>query len=152
MTCTLSCACTRILRETAAVAAVVNTIATGKFLKGLIKKLKLLTLGSRKLIFQTGTPADIDILLGLDNPDGKTRISVIYLNSLHTVEEKEFFIASIAQALYRWMLKNPLISGQEGVQCALFLDEIAPYIPPVKKPACKESLDLLFRHSQDDAI
>ena len=132
----------------AAVAAVVNTIATGKFLKGLIKKLKLLTLGSRKLIFQTGTPADIDILLGLDNPDGKTRISVIYLNSLHTVEEKEFFIASIAQALYRWMLKNPLISGQEGVQCALFLDEIAPYIPPVKKPACKESLDLLFRQGR----
>ena len=132
----------------AVVAAVVNTIATGKFLKGLIKKLKLLTLGSRKLIFQTGTPADIDILLGLDNPDGKTRISVIYLNSLHTVEEKEFFIASIAQALYRWMLKNPLISGQEGVQCALFLDEIAPYIPPVKKPACKESLDLLFRQGR----
>jgi len=127
---------------------VVSTIATDKFLRRLIKKLNLLTLGSRKLIFQTGTPANIDTLLGLDEPNGKTRISIIYLNTLPTVEEKEFFIASIAQALYRWMLKNPLASGQEGVQCALFIDEIAPYIPPVMKPACKESLDLLFRQGR----
>jgi len=127
---------------------VVSTIATNKFIKGLIKKLNLLTLGARKLIFQTGTPANIDTLLGLDEPNGKTRISIIYLNTLHTVEEKEFFISSIAQALYRWMLKNPLTSGQDSVQCALFIDEIAPYIPPVRKPACKESLDLLFRQGR----
>jgi hypothetical protein len=128
--------------------AVVSTITTEKFIKGLIKKLNLLTLGSRKLIFQTGTPANIETLLGLDEPNGKTRISVIYLNTLHTVDEKEFFISSIAQALYRWMLKNPLSSGQSGVQCAMFIDEIAPYIPPVRKPACKESLDLLFRQGR----
>ena len=127
---------------------VVSTIATEKFIKVLVKKLNLLTLGSRKLIFQTGTPANIETLLGLDEPNGKTRISVIYLNTLHTVEEKEFFISSIAQALYRWMLKNPLSSGQSGVQCAMFIDEIAPYIPPVRKPACKESLDLLFRQGR----
>lgn len=127
---------------------VVSTIASEKFIKVLVKKLNLLTLGSRKLIFQTGTPANIDTLLGLDEPNGKTRISVIYLNTLHTVEEKEFFISSIAQALYRWMLKNPLTSGQDGVQCAMFIDEIAPYIPPVRKPACKESLDLLFRQGR----
>ena len=72
--------------------AVVSTITTEKFIKGLIKKLNLLTLGSRKLIFQTGTPANIETLLGLDEPNGKTRISVIYLNTLHTVDEKEFFI------------------------------------------------------------
>lgn len=127
---------------------VVSIIATNKFIKKLIKKLNLLTLGAQKLIFQTGTPANIDTLLGLDQPNGKTRISIIYLNTLHTVEEKEFFIASIAQALYRWMLKNPLTSSQNGVQCALFIDEIAPYIPPVKKPVCKESLELLFRQGR----
>jgi len=131
---------------------VVVTIATDKFLRGLIKKLNLLCLGSRKLIFQTGTSANIDTLLGLDEPNGKTRISVIYLNTLHTVEEKEFFISSIAQALYRWMLKNPIASGQKGVQCALFIDEIAPYIPPVRKPACKESLELLFRQGRKYGI
>ena len=46
------------------------------------------------------------------------------------------------------MLKNPLSDGQEGVQCAMFIDEIAPYIPPVKVPACKENLELLFRQGR----
>ena len=130
------------------VSEVVEGVASAKFLQLLIKKINLLNVGSRKLIFQNGTPANIDVLLGKDRQEGKTRISVIYLNALHTAEEKEFFIASIAQSLYRWMLKNPLKGGQDGLQCALFLDEIAPYIPPVKKPACKESLELIFRQGR----
>ena len=131
-----------------AVLDVVKGVASTKFLDGLIRKINLLNVGSRKLIFQNGMPANIDALIGKDGSSEKTRVSVIYLNALHTAEEKEFFIASIAQSLYRWMLKNPLKGGQDGLQCALFLDEIAPYIPPVKKPACKESLDLLFRQGR----
>lgn len=127
---------------------VVDGIASKKFLDTLIKKINLLNVGSRKLIFQNGLPANIDTLLGKDNNSTKTRVSIIYLNSLHTQEEKEFFIASIAQSLYRWMLRNPLGNNQKGLQCALFLDEAAPYIPPVKKPACKESLELLFRQGR----
>ena len=131
-----------------AVLDVVKGVASSKFLDGLIRKINLLNVGSRKLIFQNGMPANIDALIGKDGPSEKTRVSVIYLNALHTAEEKEFFIASIAQSLYRWMLKNPLKGGQDGLQCALFLDEIAPYIPPVKKPACKESLELIFRQGR----
>ena len=127
---------------------VVSAVGSQRFLRGLTKKLSLLTLGSRKLIFQTGVPASIEALLGKDGSTEKTRISVIYLNTLHTAEEKEFFIAGIAQLLYRWMLKNPLGSGQEGLQCAMFIDEIAPYIPPIKVPACKENLELLFRQGR----
>ena len=130
------------------VATIVSSVGTRSFLKKLSKKLSLLTLGSRKLIFQTGVPANIDALLGLDGSTDKTRISIIYLNTLHSSEEKEFFISGICQLLYRWMLKNPLKSGQEGVQCAMFIDEIAPYIPPVKVPSCKESLELLFRQGR----
>ena len=130
------------------IAETINGIASKKFIQTLIKKLNLLNVGSRKLVFQNGTPSNINTLLGKDNSNLKTRISVIYLNTLHTAAEKEFFIASIAQDLYRWMLKNPLSKGQEGIQCSLFLDEIAPYIPPVKKPACKESLDLIFRQGR----
>ncbi|MDP6965715.1 MAG: hypothetical protein QF551_00365, partial [Candidatus Marinimicrobia bacterium] len=130
------------------VSEVVSAVASDRFLRGLIKKLRLLTLGSRKLIFQTGVPASIETLLGLDEPDGKTRVSIIYLNTLHTSEEKEFFIASIAQQLYHWMLKNPPKLDLDGIQCAMFIDEVAPYIPPVKKPACKESLELLFRQGR----
>ena len=78
----------------------------------------------------------------------KTRISVIYLNTLHSLEEKEFFIAGIAQLLYSWMLRNPLTEAHRGLQCAMFIDEVAPYIPPVKAPACKQSLELLFRQGR----
>ena len=127
---------------------VIAAVASEKFIISLTKKLSLLTLGARKLIFQTGVPASIEALLGKDGSTDKTRISVIYLNTLHTTEEKEFFIAGIAQLLYRWMLKNPLGSGQEGIQCAMFIDEIAPYIPPVKAPACKANLELLFRQGR----
>ena len=130
------------------ITTVVTSVGTSQFLKGLMKKLSLLTLGSRKLIFQTGVPANIDALLGKDGSTDKTRISVIYLNTLHSTEEKEFFISGISQLLYRWMLKNPLKGGQEGVQCAMFIDEIAPYIPPVKVPSCKQNLELLFRQGR----
>ena len=130
----------------------IELICTPKLIKGLQRKLSLLTTGSRRLIFETGTPANIDTLLGMDSDNGKTRISVIYLNTLSTQEEKEFFVASITQLMYQWMLLHPLQGGQEGLQCLYYLDEIAPYIPPVKKPACKESLMILFKQARKYGI
>ena len=130
----------------------VELICTPKLIKDLQRKVSLLTTGSRRLIFETGTPANIDTLLGLDSDKGKTRISVIYLNTLSTQEEKEFFVSSITQLMYQWMLLHPLKGGQEGLQCLYYLDEIAPYIPPVKKPACKESLMLLFKQARKYGI
>ena len=130
------------------ISTIIESISTQKFLKEISKKVSLLTIGSRKLLFQNGVPANIESLLGLDSDNNKTRISVIYLNTLSTAEEKEFFVGSIAQLLYNWMLKNPPTNNLESLQCALFIDEIAPYIPPVKKPACKTSLELLFRQGR----
>ena len=130
----------------------VELICTPKLIKDLQRKVSLLTTGSRRLIFETGTPANIDTLLGNDSEKGKTRISVIYLNTLATQEEKEFFVSSITQLMYQWMLLHPLKGGQEGLQCLYYLDEIAPYIPPVKKPACKESLMLLFKQARKYGI
>jgi len=127
---------------------IISLISSPKLIKNLIKKLSLLTIGTRKLLFQTGVPASIEALLGLDMDTGKTRVSVIYLNTLSTTEEKEFFIGSIIQLLYRWMLKNPPEDNFDSLQCAMFIDEIAPYIPPVRKPACKTSLELLFRQGR----
>ncbi|MDA3942217.1 MAG: DUF853 family protein [Bacteroidetes bacterium] len=128
---------------------IVTKISNQKDLQELIKKLRFLTIGSRKLIFETGYPATIEALLGLgDHDTGKTRLSVIYLNTLATQEEKEFFMAYIAQLLYNWMLQHPLQNGQDGLQAALYIDEIAPYLPPVKMPSCKESLMLLFKQAR----
>ncbi|SVB95759.1 uncharacterized protein METZ01_LOCUS248613, partial [marine metagenome] len=48
------------------IAETVSAVASQKFMNGLVKKLSLLTLGARKLIFQNGVPANIDVLLGRD--------------------------------------------------------------------------------------
>ena len=128
--------------------AIIKSISTNSFLKEISKKISLLTIGSRKLLFQSGVPANINSLLGLDSKNDKTRISIIYLNTLSTFEEKEFFIGSIAQLLYNWMLENPPSENFDSLQCAFFIDEIAPFIPPVRKPACKTSLELLFRQGR----
>jgi hypothetical protein len=127
----------------------VNQVSSPKTQAELIKKLRFLTVGSRKLLFETGVPASIDMLLGKDQPaNGKTRVSVIYLNTLSSQQEKEFFMANITQLLYNWMLKHPLKSGQDGLQAVLYIDEIAPFLPPVKMPSCKESLMLLFKQAR----
>lgn len=128
----------------------IKSVSSEKIMKVLVKKLSFLTMGSRRLIFETGIPANIDVLLGLDDKadQSKTRISVIYLNTLQTQEEKDFFIANITQMLYNWMLKHPLKTGQDGIQCAYYLDEVAPYIPPVRKTACKAGLSLLFKQAR----
>lgn len=127
----------------------VINISSQKTMTELMRKLRFLTIGSRKLIFETGYPANIDALLGLgEHSTGKTRISIIYLNTLSSQEEKEFFMANITQMLYAWMLRNPLQSGQDGLQAVLYIDEIAPFLPPVKMPSCKESLMLLFKQAR----
>ncbi len=34
------------------------------------------------------------------------------------------------------------------LKCGYFIDEISPWIPPVKKPLCKESFERLFKESR----
>jgi len=108
------------------------------------RKLAILGVGAKKLLFQMGAPLDIDLLLGKKDSNGRTRCSVIYLNSLHSQEEKEFFVSQLSQSLYNWMLENP----SQTPQAALYIDEIAPFIPPVRKPSCKDSLKLLFKQAR----
>src|SRR5262249_58457769 len=94
---------------------------------------------ARSLLFHDGVPIDIDLLLGRGPsapPRGKTRISVIYLNTLESQEDKDFVVATLADRLVSWMLRNP----SPELQALFYLDEIAPYMPPVRKPACKEDL------------
>jgi hypothetical protein len=129
--------------------SIIRPVMPSRPMEELIRKLRLMTMGSRKLIFETGFPASIEVLLGLDQPENPhTRISVIYLNTLGSQQEKEFFMASITQMLYNWLLRNPLKKGQDGLQALLYIDEIAPFLPPVKMPACKESLMLLFKQAR----
>lgn len=111
-----------------------------------IRRLARLDVGARKLMFHEGQPIDIDVLLGRDSD--KTRVSIIYLNTLHSQEDKEFFVASLVDQLYRWMLKNP----STDPQALFYIDEVAPFIPPTRKPACKPGLSLLFKQARKYGI
>lgn len=112
------------------------------------QKLARLDVGARRLLFHEGLALDTDLLLGLGDHagalPGKTRLSIVYLNTLHSQEDKEFFVAALVERLYNWMLNNP----SKEPQAMFYIDEVAPFIPPVRKPACKPALSLLFKQAR----
>lgn len=110
------------------------------------RRLARLDVGARRLLFHQGAPIDIDMLLGRGEHavPGKTRVSVIYLNTLHSQEDKDFFVATLVDLLYAWMLKNP----SSDPQAMFYIDEVAPFVPPVRKPAAKPGLQLLFKQAR----
>ncbi|BBM83798.1 helicase HerA-like domain-containing protein [Candidatus Uabimicrobium amorphum] len=121
-------------------------IASLKEVTRLSKKLRLLTVGAKKLLFDLAKPLNVEELLGLSakGKRKKTRLSVIYLNTLSSQEEKEFFVARITSALYDWMLANP----SNELQALFYIDEVAPFIPPVRKPVCKDILKILLKQAR----
>ena len=46
------------------------------------------------------------------------------------------------------MLRNP----SPELQALFYIDEVAPFIPPVEKPSCKEDLELLFKQARKFGI
>lgn len=118
------------------------------------KKLLVRTSGPNKLLFQMGYSICIDTLLGYEEggaySQGKTRVSVIYLNTLSNDADKEVFIAMLANALYTRMLQQP----SKKVQALFYVEEAAPYCPATnkKQPVCKEPLMKLLRQARKYGI
>ncbi len=113
----------------------------------LAKKLRYLTVGTSSLLFELGMKVDIDAFL--DRSDGKVPVNVIYLNSLTSDTDKHFFLTNLLREVYLWMLKHP----SKDVQLLLYIDEIAPYIPPYpRNPPPKEAYALLFRQARKYGI
>lgn len=108
------------------------------------RRLARLDVGVRRLLFHDGVPLDIDILLGRGEESDKTRISLIYLNSLQDQNDKEYLLAALSEALYRWMLEHP----SPTPQALFYVDEIAPFLPPVRMPACKPALSMLLKQAR----
>jgi len=109
------------------------------------KALVLKTLGPNRLLFDLGLPIDIGELFGLyDAPSNRTRLSVIYLNTLASQDEKDTFMALLCAAMYQWIL------GLDGSKLwgLLYVDEVAAYLPPVKTTASKQGLMLLLRQAR----
>ena len=112
------------------------------------KAFLLKTLGANRLLFDLGCSIDVNELFGLytggpaDN--GKARLSIIYLNTLTSQEDKEIFVSLLCSAMYQWMLT---LDGSK-LWGMLYMDEVAPYLPPVKNPASKQGLMLLLRQAR----
>tara|TARA_Y100001970_G_scaffold275829_2_gene377596 strand:- start:7987 stop:9930 length:1944 start_codon:yes stop_codon:yes gene_type:complete len=117
-----------------------------KDIKELKQQLYQFTVGAESLLFDNGIPLDIDLLLGKKN--NKTHISIIYLNSIINDNKKDFFISVLNQKIFYWMKQQTAINDNNKLQCAYLIDEISPWIPPVKKTLCKESFERLFKESR----
>ncbi len=109
----------------------------------LARKLKYLTVGASSLLFEMGVKLDLGVLL--DRRDGKVPVNVVYLNTLTSEADKQFFLTALLREVYLWMLKHP----SNDVQLLLYVDEIAPYIPPYpRNPPPKQAYALLFRQAR----
>ena len=111
------------------------------------RKLRQLTAGASSLLFEMGLKLDLDTLL--DRSDGRVPVNVVYLNSLASEVDKQFFLTAILREVYLWMLKHP----SPSVQLLLYIDEIGPYLPPYpRNPPPKLAYSLLFKQGRKYGI
>lgn len=92
------------------------------------------------LLRSNGTPLDPAALFGDDQlSNAKTRISVINLVGLASLETQRQFLNQLAMTLFSWIKKNPSPPGR-ALRGLLVIDEAKDFIPSQASTACKESL------------
>ena len=109
----------------------------------LIKAIKGMTVGANSLIFSLGMPLEIERLISWGD-EGKTPVSILYLNTIRSQKDRQSFIATLANETYSWMLKNPTTE----LQLIFLLDELAGLMPPVQNPPTKQGLLLLMKQAR----
>ncbi len=132
-----------VVRPPAQIRGSLFDLVTKKEPEEIARRLRFLTVGAPSLMFQMGAQIDIDMFV--DRSDGRIPVNIIYMNTLNSANDKQFFLATLLRELYCWMLKNP----SEQVQMLFYVDEIAPYIPPYpRNPPPKEAYALLFKQAR----
>src|SRR5262249_13286705 len=127
----------------------VSSVIDDKLVEEVVRRTRMLSMGTQSLLLTGGIPLDIDLLLGPGPPEtgaapAKARLSAVSVRTLATEREKKFFVGQLAQALSRWMLNPP----SPAPRALFYIDEAAPSLPPVRKPVCKDALGLLFRQAR----
>ena len=126
-----------------AITEILKSFVTKREPQEIARKLRFLTVGTPSLMFQKGVQIDMDMFM--DKSDGKVPLNIIYMNTLSSTNDKQFFLATLLKELYCWMLKNP----SEDIQLLFYVDEIAPYIPPYpRNPPPKEAYAFLFKQAR----
>jgi len=91
------------------------------------------------LLNTTGTALDPAVLFGDDRPRAATRISVISLLGLPTLDMQRTFLNQLAMILFSWIKKNPNPPGRQ-IRGLLVVDEAKDFVPAQKASECKESM------------
>jgi hypothetical protein len=132
-----------VLKPPTEIAEMLQSFVTKRDPEDIARKLRFLTVGTPSLMFQKGVQIDMDMFM--DKSDGKVPLNIIYMNTLSSTNDKQFFLATLLRELYCWMLKNP----SEDIQLLFYVDEIAPYIPPYpRNPPPKEAYAFLFKQAR----
>jgi len=132
-----------VLNPPSEIAQMLQSFVTKREPQEIARKLRFLTVGTPSLMFQKGVQINMDMFM--DRSDGKVPLNIIYMNTLSSTNDKQFFLATLLRELYCWMLKNP----SEDIQLLFYVDEIAPYIPPYpRNPPPKEAYAFLFKQAR----
>jgi hypothetical protein len=132
-----------VLKPPQEIGEMLHSFVTKRDPEEIARKLRFLTVGTPSLMFQKGVQIDMDMFM--DKSDGKVPLNIIYMNTLSSTNDKQFFLATLLRDLYCWMLKNP----SEDIQLLFYVDEIAPYIPPYpRNPPPKEAYAFLFKQAR----
>ncbi|MGY8702199.1 MAG: ATP-binding protein [Candidatus Poseidoniales archaeon] len=101
--------------------------------------------GVSQLLFANGTPLDIDTFC-TPCTEGKVPVNILYLNTIQDDAQKQYLVQEIARELYDWMLTQQPAEGE--LKLLFFMDEVAPYLPPVRNPPAKELIKLIFKQAR----
>lgn len=91
------------------------------------------------LLNTTGAALDPAVLFGDDRPRAKTRISVVSLIGLPTLDTQRTFLNQLAMVLFSWIKKHPNSPGRV-LRGLLVVDEAKDFVPAQKGTECKESV------------
>lgn len=114
----------------------------GKFAGEMADSLRV-EIARNPMLRSGGTSLDPAVLFGDDVAGGRTRISVISLLGLPTMEMQFSFINQLAMLLFSWIKENPRPPGDRPLRGLLVIDEAKDFIPSQRGTACKESLQRL---------
>lgn len=91
------------------------------------------------LLAANGQCLDPAVLLGDDGSTSKTRISVVSLVGLPSLDAQREFLNRLAMSLFAWVKKNPNPSGRK-LRGLFVVDEAKDFVPSRGSSACKASL------------
>ncbi|MGE3407888.1 MAG: hypothetical protein AB7I37_13810, partial [Pirellulales bacterium] len=97
---------------------------------------------SNPLLRGAGTGLDPAVLFGDDERPRRTRVSVVNLHWLASLEGKQHFVNQLGMTLFGWIKQNP-IPPDRPLRGLLVIDEAKDFVPSQGSTPCKEILKRL---------